>query len=51
MYDHLGEAYFRINNYEKAKDAWEKSLKGEKNSAIEEKVKKANKLLRNKPRK
>jgi tetratricopeptide (TPR) repeat protein len=39
VYDHLGDTYLKIDNKVKAVYYWEKALKLEKNSAIEEKLK------------
>jgi len=40
VYDHLGETYLKLDNKSKAVYYWEKAVKLEKNSAIEEKIKK-----------
>lgn len=38
VFDHLGDTYMKINNKSKAVFYWEKAVKLEKNSAIEEKI-------------
>ncbi|MEK7845857.1 MAG: tetratricopeptide repeat protein, partial [Nitrospinota bacterium] len=48
IYDHLGDAYLKVNNYEKAKESWENSLREEKNAVIEEKLKKIDIILKEK---
>ena len=40
VYDHLGDTYLKIDNKSKAVYYWEKSVKLEKNSTIDEKIKK-----------
>jgi len=39
VYDHLGDTYLKLDNKNRALFYWEKSLKLENNSAIEEKIK------------
>jgi tetratricopeptide (TPR) repeat protein len=40
VYDHLGDTYLKLDNKSKALFYWEKSVKIEKSSTIDEKIKK-----------
>jgi tetratricopeptide (TPR) repeat protein len=46
VYDHLGDTYLKLDNKNRALFYWEKALKLENNSVIEEKIK-ANKEKKN----
>ncbi|MBU1932991.1 MAG: tetratricopeptide repeat protein, partial [Candidatus Omnitrophica bacterium] len=38
VYDHLGDAYFKTGDLDKAREAWEKSLKLQDNRDVKEKL-------------
>ena len=38
VYDHLGEAYFKIGSLDKAKEAWAKSIALKEDKKVKEKL-------------